>query len=69
MGENNTVNKVGSNSKINRMKFQVNSWAELSIFEYMVKHDFLVKSKLVVELSFGSGFLTLWARLAFAKMK
>lgn len=49
---------MGSNSKIGKAKFK-----NTIIF------DLLTKSKLLVKLSFGVGFLTLEARLAFIKLK
>lgn len=57
ISENNTINGVGGNSKIGKLKSQANF------------QDKLAKSKLLVEPSSRVGFLILRARLVFAKLR
>lgn len=69
VNKNSSINKVNGDSKIGWVKPGANSQTKLAKYKNTIMPGFLAKSKSLVELSSGTGFLTLEARLTFAKLR
>lgn len=69
IGKNNTIDRVGGNSKVDKTKFQSNFSVKLAKFKNMVRPYFLAKSKFLARPSSKTDFLISKARLVFAKSK
>lgn len=69
INQNNTVDKIGGDSKIGRAKFQANPRVKAAKSKNMVKSDFLAKFKFLVELNSGLSFFNFKARLIFTNLR
>lgn len=58
VNEDGTSHKIGSNSKVDRVKLQVDSQTKLSMSKNMVRPNFLAKSKLLAKSRSKLSFLT-----------
>lgn len=69
VGVDNTIDRIGDNSKFNRAKSWANSQIKLAKFKNIVRPDFLTQYKLLKEPSFRLGFFILKVKLALIKLR